>query len=56
MDLDPVEDRVDRTLAISATTTDSIYQSSPESDSKGGGEVYLVGNREGPKEKIVEEV
>jgi hypothetical protein len=43
-------------MAALAATTDPIYQSSPESDSKGGGEVYMVGNGEELLEKTVEEV
>jgi hypothetical protein len=45
-DPDPVGDKADHTLAILAATTDPIYQSSPESNSKGSGEVYMGGNRE----------
>jgi hypothetical protein len=56
MFLDPAEDKADHTLAILAAITDPIYQSSPESDSEGGGEVYMVGNREEPLEKAVEEI
>jgi hypothetical protein len=43
-------------MAALAATTDPINQSSPESDSKGGGEVYMVGNGEELPEKTVEEV
>jgi hypothetical protein len=56
MDLDPAEDKADHTLAVLAATTDPIYQSSEESDSEGGGKVYMVGNGEEPPEKAVEEI
>jgi hypothetical protein len=56
MDLDPIEDKVDHTLATPVATTDPIYQSSPEFDSKGYREVYMVGNKEEPPEKIIEEI
>jgi hypothetical protein len=56
MDLDPTEDKVDHILAISAATPDPIYQSSPESDSKGGREVYMVGNGEELLKKTTEEI
>jgi hypothetical protein len=55
-DLDLVEDKADHTPAFSVATTDPIYQSSPESDSEGGGEVYMVGNGEEPPEKTIEEI
>jgi hypothetical protein len=45
MDLDPIGDKADHTLAVSTATTDPIYQSSLESDSKGDREVYMVGQR-----------
>jgi hypothetical protein len=49
-------DKADHNLAILTTTIDLIYQSSPESDSEGGGEVNMVENGEEPTEKIVEEI
>jgi hypothetical protein len=52
-DLGPAGDKVDHTLAISAATTDPIYQSLPESDSEGSGEVYMVGNGEELPDKMV---
>jgi hypothetical protein len=52
VDLDPPGDKADHTLVILAATTDPIYQSSPEIDSKGGGEVYMVGNGEELPEKL----
>jgi hypothetical protein len=55
-DLDPIEDKADHTLAFPIATTDPIYQSSPESDSEGDGEVYMVGNGEEPPEKTIEEI
>jgi hypothetical protein len=33
-----------------------MYQSSPESDSEGGGEVYMVGKREELLDKTIEEI
>jgi hypothetical protein len=56
IDLDPTEDKVNHTLAILAATIDPIYQSSPESNSEGGEEVYMVGNGEEPLEKTIEEI
>jgi hypothetical protein len=47
-DPDPSGDKVDRTLAVLATIVDQIHQSSPESDSKGDREVYMVGQGEEP--------
>jgi hypothetical protein len=49
-------DKADHTRAVSAATIDPIYQSSLEFDSEGGGEIYMVGNREDPLEKAVEEI
>jgi hypothetical protein len=49
-------DKADHTLAVLAATTDRIYQLSPESNSKGGGEVYMVGNGEELPDKTVEEI
>jgi hypothetical protein len=56
MDLDPTRDKADHTLAVLVATIDPIYQSSLESDSEGGGEVYMVGNREELSEKTVKEI
>jgi hypothetical protein len=42
MDMDPVEDRADHTLAAQATATDPIYSPSSGSDSEYGREVYMV--------------
>jgi hypothetical protein len=44
------------TSAVPVATTDPIYQSPPESDSEGGGEVYMVGNGEKLLDKMVEEI
>jgi hypothetical protein len=54
--LNPAGDKADHTLAIPVATTDPIYQSSPESDSEGSGEVYMVGNGVELPEKTVEEI
>jgi hypothetical protein len=54
-DSDPIGDKADHTLTVPAATIDPIYQSSLESDSKGGREVYMVGNVEELPEKTVEE-
>jgi hypothetical protein len=54
--LDPTRDKANHTLAIPTATTDPIYQSSPESDSKGGREVYMVGNGEELLDKTIEEI
>jgi hypothetical protein len=43
-------------LAVPVATTDPVYQSSLESNSEGGGQVYMVGNREEPQEKTVKEI
>jgi hypothetical protein len=56
MDPNPAGDKVDHILVVLAVTTDPIYQSSPESDSEGGREVYMVGNREEPPKKNTEEI
>jgi hypothetical protein len=55
-DLDPSGDKADHTLAVSAAITDLIYQSSPESESKGEREVYMVGQGEESPEKTIEEI
>jgi hypothetical protein len=44
MDSNPMGDKANHTQAIPAATTDPIYQSSLESDSEHGREVYMVGN------------
>jgi hypothetical protein len=49
-------DKADHTLAVSAATTDPIYQSSLKFDSKGSGEVFMVGNNEKLSDKMVEEI
>jgi hypothetical protein len=56
MDPDPTGDKADHILAVSVATTDPIYQSSPESDSEGDREVYMVGNGEEFLEKTTEEI
>jgi hypothetical protein len=55
-DPDPAGDKANHILAVSVATTDLIYQSSPESDSEGGREVYMVGNGEEFPEKTTEEI
>jgi hypothetical protein len=47
MGSDPVEDKADKTLVVSATTIGLIYQLPPEFDSDGGGEVGMVGEWRG---------
>jgi hypothetical protein len=42
-------------LDVLLATTDPIYQSSLKSNSEGGREVYMAGNREEPQEKIQRE-
>jgi hypothetical protein len=54
--LDPTGDKVNNILVISAATTDPIHRSSLESDSEGGREVYMVGNREELLKKTTEEI
>ncbi len=54
--MDPTRDKADHTLVVTAATTDPIYQSSPESDSEGGREVYMVGDREELPEKTTKEI
>jgi hypothetical protein len=56
MDPDPTGDRADHTLAVLAATIDPINESSPESNSEGDGEVYMVGNGEELIEKPIEEI
>jgi hypothetical protein len=48
--------KADHNLAGSTTITDPIYQSPPESDSKGDTEVYMVGQGEELLEKTNEEI
>jgi hypothetical protein len=45
-DLDSAREKADHTLVVSTTTIDPIHQSSPESNSRGGSGVYMVGNEE----------
>jgi hypothetical protein len=56
MDPDLARDKADPTLAVPVATTNPIYQSSPESDSEGSREVYMVGNGEELLEKTIEEI
>jgi hypothetical protein len=51
-----VGDEADHTLAILAATSDPIYQSSLESDSEGGREVFMVRNGEELPDKTVKEI
>jgi hypothetical protein len=53
MDPDPSGDKVDHTSAILAAIIDPIYQSSPESNSEGDIEVYMVGHGEETPEMTV---
>jgi hypothetical protein len=55
-DLNSAGDKADHILSILTATLDPIYQSSPESDSEGSREVYMVGNREELLEKTTEEI
>jgi hypothetical protein len=48
MESDPARDKTDHTLAASVATIDTIYQSSSESDSESGCEVYMVGEGDPP--------
>jgi hypothetical protein len=43
-------------LADSTAIIDPIYQSSPESESEGNREVYMVGQGEEPPEMTIEEI
>jgi hypothetical protein len=54
--LDPTGDKADHTLTAPTATIDPIYLSSPESNSKGGGKVYMVGNGEELPKKTIEEI
>jgi hypothetical protein len=56
MGSDPVEDKADKTLVVSATTIGPIYQLPPEFDSDGGGEVGMVGNGEELLDKSIKEI
>jgi hypothetical protein len=56
MDLNPSRDKIDHNLAGSTSTIDPIYQSPPESDSKGDRKVYMVGQGEELPEKTTEEI
>jgi hypothetical protein len=56
MDLDHTEDKVDHTLAIPVALTDPIHQSSPEPNTKGDKEFYMVGQGEELPEKTAEEI
>jgi hypothetical protein len=53
---DPAWDKADHTLAIPAATIDPIYQTSPESNSEGGEQVYMVGNEEELLDRTTEEI
>jgi hypothetical protein len=56
MDLDPIGDKANHILTVSAAITDPIHQSAPGSDSEGGREVYMVGNGEELPKKTTEEI
>jgi hypothetical protein len=56
MSSNPARDKADHTLAVPTTVTDPIYQSSTESESEGGREVYMVENEEELLDKTVEEI
>jgi hypothetical protein len=56
MGSDSAGDIADHTLVVPVATTDSIYQLSMESDSEGGGEVYMVGNAEELPKKMAQEI
>jgi hypothetical protein len=53
---DPTGDKANHTQVVSTAKTNPIYQSSPESNSEGGGEVHRVGNGEELLKKTVEEI
>jgi hypothetical protein len=55
-DSDPARDRADHTLAAPAATTDPIFQSSSESDSKNCGKIYMVVQVDPPPTKSSEEI
>jgi hypothetical protein len=56
MGSDPEGDKVNHIMAAPAAPTDLICLSPPEFNSEGGGEVYMVGNREELPDKTVEEI
>jgi hypothetical protein len=56
VDLGPVGDKTDHTLALLAATTYPVHQSSSESDSEDGREVYMVGHGEELTGKTVEAI
>jgi hypothetical protein len=56
MGSDPTGDKDDHILAILVAAIDPIYQSPLEYEFKGGGEVYMVGNREEILDKSVKEI
>jgi hypothetical protein len=47
MGSDPTGEKADHTLAVATSIIDPIYHSPSEFDSKGGGEVYMMGERRG---------
>jgi hypothetical protein len=49
-------DKADHIMAVLIAAIDPICLSPPESNSKGGGEVYMVGNGEELPNKTVEEI
>jgi hypothetical protein len=53
---DPVGDKADNILAVPIATTDPIYKSPLESNSEGGGKVYMVVNGEELSDKTIEEI
>jgi hypothetical protein len=55
-DPDPSGDKADHTSTVLAAIIDSIYQSSPESDSEGDREVYMVGHGDDLPKKTVDEI
>jgi hypothetical protein len=56
MDSNTAQDKADHTMAVPATTTDSIYQSSSKPDSEDGGEVNMVGQGDPTPMKTTEEI
>jgi hypothetical protein len=56
VDSDPARDKANHTLAVSAATTDPVYQLLSESDSEKGVEVYMVGQGDPPPAKTTEEI
>jgi hypothetical protein len=53
---DLARDKADHTLSVPTGKTHQIYQSSPESDSEGSREVYMVVNEEELLEKTVKQI